>query len=730
MSLSNTAYEGISLPAQLARLADLAYNLRWTWDPPTRRLFQLLGQEQWEASGRNPVRLLQTLGSTRLREMSEDRGFLERLDEVVAELDHYMAAESTWFKKVAPEAADRLIAYFSAEFGLTEILPVYSGGLGVLAGDHLKSASDLGVPLVGVGLLYQHGYMRQRLRDDGWQEEYYDTLEFDSLPLIPERAADGSPLLVDVPLGQRNVAARVWRGQVGRTPLYVLDTNIPQNAPEDQDIGDNLYGGDNETRIQQEIVLGIGGYRALTALGIRPSTCHMNEGHPAFLALERVRTLMETQGLSFDAAWDVARAGTVFTTHTPVPAGHDYFSPEQMDRYFSEYYPKLGLSRREFLALGRKHPEDDGDYFGMTVLALRASTYRNGVSELHGEVSREMWHLLWPDRSEGEVPIGHVTNGIHLGTWLSAEMNGLYNRYLGPSWLKKLQREDWHHAEGIPESELWRVHETRRRKLVDFARNRLRAQILRRGGSEGDADAGCEALRPDVLTVGFARRFATYKRATLIFRDPGRLARILNHPERPVQLLFAGKAHPRDEGGKQFIQRIVQMSCDPQFEGRLVFLEDYDMEVARYLVEGADVWLNNPRRPHEASGTSGMKAAANGAVNVSTLDGWWAEAWAGTDLQVDPIGWAIGDGRVYEDADYQEAVEAESLYTLLEHEVVPAFYDRGADGVPARWTARMWASVHVVAPQYNTDRMLREYTERYYLPSGDGFELAQKQQVA
>jgi starch phosphorylase len=706
------------MPRELARLRELALNLRWTWNQPASNLFARLDPELWESTNHNPVLLLATVDRAKLTAAAQDRTYLADLDLALQDLEAYMSDEDTWFRREHGEERDTLIAYFSAEYGLTEALPIYSGGLGVLAGDHLKSASDLGVPLVGVGLLYQQGYFRQYLDEAGWQRESYDTNDFERLPLTLERGADGEPLLVEAPFPGRSVYAQIWRAQVGRVPLYMLDTNVPQNSrPEDRDITDQLYGGDIETRIRQEIVLGIGGYRALELLGLRPSVYHMNEGHNAFLALERVRRLMETRGISFAEAGRLVRASSVFTTHTPVAAGHDYFPPELMDRYLGEYPEQLGIPRAEFLALGRQDPYNDKEYFCQTILALKMSEHSNGVSKLHGAVSRQMWSELYPGRTVDEVPIGYITNGVHMPSFVAPEVERLCERYAGPGWRQEGKETLRERFERMPPGELWEVRERQRRELVRYARERLQAQWRRRGLPESHVGSAADALNPEVLTIGFARRFATYKRATLLLRDPDRLARILEHPARPVQVVFAGKAHPRDEGGKELIRRIAELSTREPFRGRLVFLEDYNIGVARRLVQGADVWLNNPQRPMEASGTSGMKAGSNGGLNVSTLDGWWDEAWAESGNLPDPPGWAIGHGETYEDKEQQDRVEAEALYDLLEGELAPMFYDRDADGLPRRWIARAKTAIRTISPVYNTDRMLREYTERLYLPA-------------
>ena len=701
----------------------MAHNLRWAWDHNAIELFRRLDSELWESTGHNPVRMLGLVEQGQLEAVSRDESFLAHLARTMRELDTYLAADSTWYRRTYGSIDNLCVAYFSAEFGLTECLSIFAGGLGVLAGDHLKSASDLGVPLVGVGLLYQQGYFRQYLNAAGWQQESYEDNDFQNLPLSLERRADGRPVTVTVTYDGRMVTAQVWRVRVGRVPLFLLDTNLPVNRPEDRDITDQLYGGDLEMRLKQEILLGVGGYRALEALGIEPTVYHMNEGHSAFLGLEWVRRLMEKHGLSLGEAREVASAGLIFTTHTPVPAGHDYFPPALLDRYLADYMGRCGLNRQEFLALGRQNPHNESEEFCMTVLALRLAASSNGVSKLHGKVSRKMWKAIWPGLPEDEIPIGHVTNGVHLRSWISYEMNQLYDRYLGPQWREEhADGKLWLRAEGIPAEELWRTHERRRERLVAFARRRLRAQLQRRGASPAEISAADEVLDPDALTIGFARRFATYKRAALFLRDGGRLERILSHPGRPVQVVFAGKAHPRDDAGKALIQQIVKMAQSREFRRHLVFLEDYDMAVARYLVQGSDIWLNTPLRPLEASGTRGMKALANGALNVSTLDGWWNEAWQSAAAEKRFVGWAIGRGESYDNPEYQDQVESAALYDQLENEIVPAFYERGADALPRRWIAGMKSSVATLCPTFNMQRVLKEYTANCYVLAHERYQ--------
>jgi len=715
-----------ALPVRLERLRALAYNLRWAWNHSTIALFRRLDADLWEATNHNPVLLLGMIEQEKLEAAARDDGFLSHLEGTYQSMQEYMNSQTTWFHRIQSTCPgkDPMVAYFSLEFGVTECLSIFAGGLGVLAGDHLKSASDLGVPLVGVGLLYQQGYFTQYLNESGWQQEAYVENDFHNMPILLEHQPDGSPVRIQMDFPGRLLTAQVWKAQVGRVALYLLDTNVPENQPADRDITDQLYGGDIEMRIKQEILLGIGGFRALETLGLQPNIYHMNEGHSAFLALERSRRLMEKYDLNFAEAREATSLGMVFTTHTPVPAGHDRFPPQLMERYFADYMGKLGLSSYDFLALGRQDPQNQDEPFCMTVLALRMASYSNGVSRLHGEVSRKMWQGLWPNVPQDEVPISHVTNGVHFRSWISAEMDQLYLRYLGHRWQEEPGDPMAWRADQIPAEELWRTHERRRQRLVAYTRQKLHQQMKARGASQADLEVAEEVLDSEALTIGFARRFATYKRATLILSDPDRLDRILNNPERPVQIVFAGKAHPQAHPGKQLIQRIVELARQERFRRRLVFLENYDMSVARYLVQGTDIWLNNPLRPHEASGTSGMKSTANGVLNLSTLDGWWDEAY-------DPeAGWSIGRGEAYEDTNYQWSVEADALYDLLEREVVPLFYDRGADGLPRRWITRMKNSLHSLCYFFNTHRMVGEYTTRFYLPACAHFQKISQDEMA
>ncbi len=701
-----------SVPARLNRLQELAHNLWWAWNMEAIDLFRRLDQDLWEESGHNPVRLLGTIEQGKLEKAAQDEAFLAYMGRILEKFDRYMKNQATWYRKRHGTFEKPAFAYFSAEFGLTDCIPNYSGGLGILSADHMKSASDLDLPLVGVGLLYQQGYFRQYLSADGWQQERYPENDFYTMPLRLEQREDGSPLTVEVTYPGHTVSAQVWRVQVGRAPIYLLDTNIDANVPTDRDITDQLYGGDKEMRIQQEILLGIGGIRALKALGIQATVCHMNEGHSAFLGLERIRQLMEEHHLPFAEAKEAATAGNVFTTHTSVPAGIDIFPPQLMDKYFSEYYPRLGLSRGDFLALGRTNPGDPNEPFSMAVLALNLSADANGVSKLHGVVARRMWQSVWPGVPEDEVPIRSLTNGVHFQSWISHDMADLFDRYLGPAWREyPADAELWQRVDEIPDEELWRTHERRRERLIAFARRKLRTQLENRGAPPTEIERAKGVLDPEALTIGFGRRFATYKRATLILRDLERLTPLLNGENRPVQIIFTGKAHPADLPGKELIRDIVQLARSEDLRRRIVFIEDYDICVARYMVQGVDLWLNNPRRFREASGTSGMKATANGAINMSILDGWWDE------IYEPEIGWAIGRGEVYDDHDYQDQVESSAIYDILEKEVIPSFYERGPDGLPRRWIAKMKAAMMVCCPTFNTARMVGQYAELFYLPA-------------
>lgn len=708
-----------ALPDSLDRLRTLAFNIQWAWNHGAIELFRRLDRDLWEKSGHNPVLMLGTISQERLREIAQDDSFLTDLDRICFGLENYMRATSTWFKRnyEGKVPQNTCVAYFSMEFGLTECLPIYSGGLGVLSGDHLKSSSDLGIPLVGVGLLYQQGYFRQYLNADGWQQERYPDNDFYNMPMQPVKDANGEPICISVEFPGRLVFAQIWKVQVGRVPLYLLDTNINANRMEDQNITDQLYGGDTEMRLKQEIVLGIGGIRALEAMGISPTVCHMNEGHSAFMAFERTRMLMKRFNCDYWHAAEATGAGNLFTTHTPVPAGFDMFPPDLLGRYFNNYINELGITFDEFMNLGRYHANNTGEKFNMAIMALHHAHHVNAVSKLHGKVTRRMVQVGFPQFPEDEVPVASVTNGIHTRTFVSKEMADLLDQYLGGRWSLDVSGEGiWDHINEIPDEDLWRIRQRRRERLVLFARERLKAQYERRNMSEYEIRQIQQILHPEVLTIGFARRFATYKRATLLLSDVQRLLNILNDEKRPVQILMSGKAHPRDDGGKHLIQEIALFARRPEVRNRIVFLEDYDLALARQLVQGVDVWLNTPRRPMEASGTSGMKVLANGGLNLSIPDGWWAEGY-------DPrVGWAIGHGEEYADPDEQDRVESRILYDILEKEVVPLFYDRGGEGIPRAWIARIKNSMRMLCPVFNTNRMVAEYATRFYFPATERYE--------
>ncbi|MBN1998379.1 alpha-glucan family phosphorylase [candidate division KSB1 bacterium] len=698
------------LPKELAGLTELAYNLYWAWDFEALSLFRRLDSDLWEACGHNPVQLLGEIDQQKLRAAAENEGFRTHLDHVMTNYQQYMQKKATWYHQVHGESQNPVTAYFSAEFGLTECLSIFAGGLGILAGDHLKSASDLGIPLIGVGLLYQQGYFRQQLNEAGVQIEIYEDNDFYNLPITRETNQNGEPVTIQVDLPNDRVHAHIWRAQVGRVSLYLLDTNVPENSPAARKITYQLYGGDLDMRIRQEIVLGMGGYRALKALRQSPTVYHINEGHSAFLALEHIIQLMVEYQLSYSEAVEAAKAGIVFTTHTPVAAGHDYFPPDMMRHYFKNYLDSHKISFEHFLSMGQQPSGENKDSFCMTVFALRMASRSNGVSKLHGEVSRTMWQALYEQVPIDEVPIEHITNGIHFQSWISHDMKDIYDRYLGERWREEpADITVWQKSENIPTEELWRTHERRRERLVVFTRNRLRDQLIRRGASESEIDFTDAVLDTEALTIGFARRFATYKRAHLILRDERRLAHLLNDPQRPMQIIFAGKAHPKDEPGQELVKRIIQLANQEELRRKIVFIEDYDMTVTRYLVQGADIWLNTPRRPREASGTSGMKAAANGVLNLSILDGWWDEAY------YPEVGWAFGGKDNYQDREIQDKIEAEALYSLLEREVVPTYYDRSIDGLPRKWIAKMKKSIGTLSHFFNTHRMVGEYTEKYYI---------------
>jgi starch phosphorylase len=692
------------VPKALSRLPELAYNILWSWEPTIRALFRRLDPAMWRECGYNPVAMLGRVSQTTLNRAATEPRYLALYAHACERFDDHLR------RPVPPEAEGKLIAYFSMEYGLTESMPIYSGGLGILSGDHLKSASDCDIPLVGIALLYQQGYFRQYLNPDGWQQERYLDNDFYALPIQPAVDAQGKKIRVEVQLPTGPVTVKVWSMEVGRVKLYLLDTNVPANArPEDRAITAQLYGGDNDTRIRQEIVLGIGGTRALDALGLNPTVFHMNEGHSAFLAVERIRLLMSRQGLNFDEALEGTRGNNVFTTHTPVPAGIDIFDPGIMRHYFDGYCAASGIGLDRIMALGRRNPHDQGEPLSMAILALNCSAYRNAVSKLHQRVSQEMWSDLWPQLPGWETPITSVTNGVHLPSWINGDLAELYDQYLSADWRERWSdKEVWNQVNSIPDEELQETHRRRKRRLISFVRDRQTASASRRKAAASEMRYSAEVLDSNALTIGFARRFATYKRATLLFRDIDRLKKILCHPEQPVQIIIAGKAHPRDMPGKGFIREIVQLSRDADLWKHIVFIEDYDMKVARELVQGVDLWLNTPRRGEEACGTSGMKAAMNGVLNLSVLDGWFDEAYEHSG------GWAIGDREPY--SEEQDAIHASNIYYLLEKDIVPTFYAQRS-GAPSEWIRRVKQCIMKISPQFDARRMVMNYQNDLYNPA-------------
>lgn len=700
----------IALPARLSRLAQLAYNLWWTWQPEAARVLGRLDYDLWESLGHNPITFLRQISRQRLSQAAEDQEYLSLYDAIFAEFDAYMGESGPWARRFHPELTNRPIAYFSMEYGLHEMLPIYSGGLGVLAGDHLKEASDLGLPLVGIGLMYAEGYFSQRVDDDGWQTAHNRPLELPDLPVLPVLGDNGQRLTVEVEFPDRQVSVQIWEVRVGRVPLYLLDSNIAANAAADRSLTARLYWADLDHRIMQEMLLGVGGVRALRLLGYNPLVWHMNEGHAAFLTLERARELVQGGSLWSEALETTSRHN-VFTTHTPVPAGNDEFPLWLAEKHLAAFWPQLKLDRQQFFGLARRQVPE-GETFSMGVLALRNSQGRNAVSELHGRVSRSMWGFLWPDRSPDQVPIGHVTNGVHTTNWMARRLRVLLDSHLGADWQDRLDDPDmWSALESIPDEQLWAVRTHLKRKLAFYLRERVRGRWAEGGFHPVQVVTAGVLINPYALTIGFARRFAAYKRADLLFADVERLFDIINRSNRPVQFIFAGKAHPADEAGKSVLQSVYRQVKRAEASGRLVFLEDYDINLARYLVQGVDVWLNTPRRPMEASGTSGMKAALNGALNFSVMDGWWREAYNGRN------GWAIGRDEDPDSPESQDAQDAASLYTTLEDEIIPLFYERDLKEISHFWIARIKESMKTIIPRFSTRRMVKEYVERLYLPA-------------
>ncbi|PIP83636.1 MAG: alpha-glucan phosphorylase [Elusimicrobia bacterium CG_4_9_14_3_um_filter_62_55] len=701
----------IRLPKRIERLEEVAYNLCWSWNPGARGLFKSVDRTLWRSTHHNPVKLLTLVKAETLEARAKDPAFLQWYDSVLAQFDDYLGKSDTWFAQSQP-GREGGIAYFSAEFGLHNSLPIYSGGLGILAGDHCKTASDLGIPLVGVGFMYPQGYVVQRIGVEGWQRNHYEQLDWESAPVRPAETADGKECVIRLDLGAWPLHVKVWKVQAGRVPLYLMDTNVPGNTPGDREVSGRLYGGDQKMRLRQEIVLGIGGTRILRTLGVDVQLYHANEGHAAFLMLERIRERVAAGASFADARREVA-ASSVFTTHTPVPAGHDVFPEPLIEEYFKGYWEELGIDKKEFFALSRV-PGREG--WNMTALALRLAERKNGVSKRNGIVSREMWKDFYKAEGVDEVPIGHVTNGVHMPTWVNQDIDDVFGQYVSKDW--KLHQDDapmWAKVKDIPNEILWRAHEGCRRSLVSFVRRQVSRRWRKDHVDATQVLAGGALLDGGMLTLGFARRFAPYKRATLIFQDIERLKKILLDPWKPVQIVFAGKSHPADDGGKKLIQQVYNLAKDPAFGGHIAFIEDYDMHKARYLVSGVDVWLNNPLAPLEACGTSGQKAAANGVPNLSILDGWWEEGFTGEN------GWAPKASTHLPDAE-RDAADAASIYQVLEEQIVPLFYERGPDGVPDGWVRVMKESIRTSTPQFCSNRMLKDYVEQFYFPSVESME--------
>ncbi|HEY1984795.1 MAG TPA: alpha-glucan family phosphorylase [Terracidiphilus sp.] len=701
-------------PAQ-ERLWALANNIWWSWDPDCISLFRDLNPVRWRQLNQNPIALLSEIPLAELEERATELVLHSRINYCYRRQQEYLNADQAWGAQNAGVLRPRPVAYFSAEFGLHESLPIYSGGLGVLAGDHIKSASDLDIPLVGVGLFYGQGYFLQRLDQDGWQREEYLQTDIGQLPMQIAIGKNGEPVLVEIATRKGSIRAKVWRVDVGRCDLLLLDSNVAGNAPEDRELTSRLYGGDGRTRIRQELLLGVGGYRALRAMGITPGVLHLNEGHSGFAVLEAIRARMVDEGIDFRTAASQVPREVIFTTHTPVPAGHDRFSADLIEEHLGPLRDQLGLTAENLMGFGRVYSNDHNETFCMTVLGLKLSRRANAVSSLHGEVSRSMWWSLHPEKPEDAVPIGHITNGVHVPSWLAPQMRRLYDRHLGVGWGNRgSDKRTWAAIEEVDDGELWETHLSLKSQLLDFARHRAQEQAARRGESQVALTRLGNMLSPDALTIGFARRFATYKRANLLLADIKRLASMINDPKRPVQFLFAGKAHPHDEPGKIVLQQIAQMMRDSELGDKFVFIEDYDINVGRFLVQGVDVWLNNPRRPLEASGTSGQKVVLNGGLNLSVLDGWWAEAYDGLN------GFAIGSGRTHSNMSVHDQRDGEDLYRVLHDELIPLYYQRDRDGLPRGWITRMKRTIRTLGWRFNADRMVIDYTQKCYVPAAGG----------
>jgi starch phosphorylase len=705
----------LTAETQYDKCVALARNLWWSWHADVINLFRDLDPIRWRQLDHNPIALLAEFTPERLEMRASELVLYSRINQAYRRLKEYMSETPTWGRTHAGVLGSKPVAYFSLEFGIHESIPIYSGGLGVLSGDHIKSASGLGVPLVAVGLFYDQGYFKQHLDINGWQQEEYLNTKVENLPMEQALDADGQPITVSIDTRAGKLLAKVWLMHVGRVRLYLLDCDVPGNSPEDRELTSRLYGGDNRTRVRQELVAGVGGVRALKALGILPGVYHLNEGHSAFATLEAIRTRMKDDGMPFDMALRDVAQRTVFTTHTPVPAGHDRFDRNLIEEHLGPLRDELGISTEQLMGLGRVEPQNEHETFCMTVLGLKLSRRANAVSNLHGHVTRRMWAHLWPWRAEEEIPIGHITNGVHIQSWLAWQMQQLYDRYFPAGWMERMGEPGvWQGIHEIDPGELWETHYALKNLLLAFVRRRVSRQCRRRGESDEAVEAARNVLDPNILTIGFARRFATYKRAAMILSDMDRLAAMIGDPQRPMQLVFAGKAHPADEPGKQLIQRIANLRHDPRFAGRIAFIEDYDINVCRHMIQGVDVWLNNPRRPLEASGTSGQKAILHGALNLSILDGWWAEAYDGSN------GFAIGRGTSHIDERVTDARDAADLFRVLEKEVIPLYYDLDDDGLPRHWIKRMMNSISSLAWRFSADRMVADYVHKCYLHAAGG----------
>ena len=699
------------LSEKISRLTEIANNLWWSWNTEFLKLFQMIDIDLWENVGKNPIKFLKLVNQSKIEEISENSEFLKQYNRVVENFDNYMNSKDTWFNKKYPNNKNDLIAYFSAEYGLDEVVPIYSGGLGILSGDHLKSASDLGLPFVAVGLLYKNGYFHQKINSKGEQCSEYHNIDLYNLPILPVKDKMDDDVIIDIELGERILHLKLWQINVGRVKLYLMDSDIEQNDEDLRNITLRLYGGDKEMRIRQEIVLGMAGVQVLQKLGLKPTLYHMNEGHSSFLTLQLIYNIMQEKQVSFEIAKEMATVETVFTTHTPVPAGNDIFDITLVEQYFNRFWSKLGISREEFLKLGMKENESFEQGFNMGILALKIAGKKNGVSKLHGEVSRELFSEVWPNIAEDESPITYVTNGIHTCTWLAPNLKNLYNEYLPPYWQDKIEMDStWQKIDNIPNEKLWDAHVARKEKLMRLIKQNITERYVNSGVGYDQIGELVNSLNPKALTIGFARRFATYKRATLIFKDIARLTQILNDESRPVQIVFAGKAHPQDKEGQDLIKYIHEVSLMPQFKGKIFILENYNIGMSRYLVSGVDVWLNNPRRPMEASGTSGEKASVNGVVNCSILDGWWAEGYDGTN------GWAIGTNATYNSYEEQDKADSNSLYHLLENKIIPAYYNQDKNGISSEWITLMKNSIKTTGGKYSTSRMLIDYINDLYMP--------------